>query len=198
MKQNVLINCHKHFKDRANSKKLWIQFFDNKHDASFVQNHFQHLLYVNNEKKFDQIWKNIQNIYESINDDISRYIAQKIMSKKHKWCKIWIDRYLHFNNHIFSRSKNQHATLKATLRSSQSDIDTIMKKIVDVCDRQRFAFVLTLNSIKNIYFSRLNKNIFRDLRVSIISFALIEMLHQYEKLMNARNKNISFFLYQAF
>ena len=83
--------------------------------------------------------------------------------------------------------------MKTSLRNFQNDIDTIIKKIVDVYDRQRFAFVFALNQIKNIFFSRLNKSIFRNLRTLIIFFALIEILHQYEKLMNVRNNNISFF-----
>ena len=189
LKQNVFINCHKHFRDRTDSKKLWIQFFDNKHDSPVVQSHFQHLLYASSEKKLDEIWKNIQRIYEPINDNISRYIAQEILSKKIKWCRVWIDGYLHFNNHIISRSKGQHAALKATLRSSQDDIDIVVRKAAEICDRQRSAYVLALSQTKANYPKRLNKGIFRNLRALITSFALTQILHQYEKLMKTRNKN---------
>ena len=70
-------------------------------------------------------------------------------------------------------------------------MNIVVKKTSDLCDLQRSAYVLILDKTRQIYLNRLKKSIFRNIQTLVTSFALTQMLNQYEKLLKARDKNIS-------
>ena len=80
--------------------------------------------------------------------------------------------------------------MKTALRSSQNDFDIVVKRVFDVCNRQRFEYNRVLVYARQNFSDRLNKAIFRDFRVLISSFAFIKMKEQYDILLNIRDNNV--------
>ena len=103
IENNIINNCRKHL----NSKKNWVVFFDDKKQK--ITKNMHKILYVKIENDLNLQWQLLQNKYNLMNSTICEYLSNEILSKKNKWNRIWIDRYMHFNNiAIFKFERANH------------------------------------------------------------------------------------------
>ena len=148
-------------------------------------------MYVIKKNDFDLWWQKLQNKYDFINDAICIYLINEIISKKRQWCKIWIDQKMHFNNHTFFKSEDDHIQLKIELKSFTNDLMSIIKKTNRRCDRIKSDYINKLKNEKQRLNHQLRKSLFRDLMIYVISHVLKSINEHYTRLLNAQKKNVN-------
>ena len=191
IEKNVLQNCRKFFGGREDGNELWSQFFGNKNTMPRIVGDFQRLMYTDSPHKFETLWQELRGKYSAINDNIISYLAKEIIPKKKKWSRAWTDSYLHFDNHTSSRSEGGHATLKASLGNSKSDLDTVVRTSRMTCDRQRSDYLLELGKARTRFPSTLKRGIFRDIQALVTPYALKKIAAQHDLVVEAQEKGKS-------
>ena len=146
-------------------------------------------MWANNEADFDKFWQALQNKYNPIDEDICLYLEEELLPKKRKWCKVWTDKIMHFDNTTTSRDEGSNANLKKELSNSKEDLKTVVDTSAVLCDRQRGNYRLNLDKAKQRLDHRLRAAIYRDLQAYVTLYALREIDKHYKRLTDTEKKN---------
>ena len=192
LKQNIAINCKKYF----STNEIWFVFFDEYNKKIKIKNmkDIHRLLYVDNQQNFDSIWQELQDTYNSVNENICLYLKNNFLSKKKKWCKIWTNFVMHFDHFTIFIDENSNALLKKKLMNSQKNLKTIVDIFNIICNRQRNNYIVAFEIAKERLNHKLRKIIYRDVEIYVTPFALRKIDDQYKRLLKTKKKNINLFV----
>ena len=189
LKQNIAVNCKKYF----STNEIWFVFFGEYNKKIKIKNtrNIHRLLYVDNQQNFDSIWQEFQDTYNFVNENICFYLKNNLLTKKKKWCKIWINFVMHFDHSTTFIDESNNVLLKKKLMSFQRNLKTIIDIFNIICDRQRNNYIVAFEIVKERLNHKLRKIIYRDVEIYVTSFALKKIDDQYKKLLKTKKKNIN-------
>ena len=97
---------------------------------------------------------------------------------------------MYFNNHAISRVENNNHNFKNQFEIFTNDIRFVVKNFDILYDKQRDEYQRALDQAKQRLFHNFKKLLYRDFQIFVTLFALRQIDEHYQKLLNAKNKNI--------
>jgi hypothetical protein len=164
---NVLINCKKNF-----NKEEWTIFFAE----------WKKITYAQTEQTFWEMWKQFSIKY---NDrDVMKYLTIIYITHVKHFVKCYINRVLHFDITTTSRDESEHATLKRQLKTSKSDLKSVIEDIDLLLINEHHDHLLKLNDDKTRFLMKLRKSIFQQISSYIITSTRRRNATQYQLIIN--------------
>ncbi len=168
---NVLAHCKKTFDDKEN----WTRFFDE----------WKAMTYASIEAKFWKLWNQLFVKYNRSHEDCVKYLIFTYIANCRQFVTCFINKFLHFDIIVISRSENDHAILKRQLRSSSKDLKIVINEIKFLLNNQLHDHLIAFEEARTRFSSILrSKSIFRQLIIFVSSYALKKINEQYDLMIN--------------
>jgi hypothetical protein len=167
---NVLMNCKKSFI----SKEAWDVFFAE----------WKTIMYASSDQEYRQLWDKFVDRYNLTQGECIDYLYDTyIRNYRRRFVKCYTNQVLHFDTTVTSRGEGGHAVLKRRLRSSMSDLKTMMNDINLMLVNEHHNYLIEMKKARMRYSIELRRSIFDQLVSYVTSIALWKILSQYKKLI---------------
>jgi len=131
--------------------------------------------------KYQFQWINLQKIYDTSHEWAIFYLKNDLLLiYKKKFVRCWINRKLHFNNHITSCDKESNATLKRKLEFFIDNLKSVVNSLKLLFMNQHHDYIEIIQMMKIRLSFHLRASILRDLVAHVTSFALHKIIEQYK------------------
>ena len=165
--KNVLKNCKASFAEEDD----WLEFLTAWH----------RVVYAFTENDMLEAWRTLSNTFKADYSADVDYLANTWLNKyRNKICKCYTNKYLHFDTCTTSRVESGHRVLKASLKCSTGDLDTVVSKILTVLMNCYQNYSTKLGQQKrNTPFS-VQHSVYRELIGRVSPHALRKINKQYQ------------------
>ncbi|KAH7844004.1 hypothetical protein Vadar_023309 [Vaccinium darrowii] len=147
-----------------------------------IQVLFEELCQVINsedEQAFNQAWNFVELLYKE-KEKVLCYIRNTWLPFKERFVHAWTKNCTHFGNRVSSRAEGAHAKLKQYLQVSTGDLHQVKNKICLAIDNEFNEIKTQLSSERIRVPHKCDNYFFKELITNVSSFALRELLKQYE------------------
>lgn len=103
---------------------------------------------------------------------------------RRRFVQCFINKVLHFDITITSRTENEHAILKRQLNSFNENLKTVVNDINLLLTNKLDDHFIVINEVKNRFSIKFRKSIFQQLIVYVFFYALRKIAEQYFLLMD--------------
>jgi hypothetical protein len=167
---HVLMNCKKSFIN----KEAWDVFFAE----------WKMIMYASSDQEYKQLWDKFVDRYNLTQDECIDYLYDiYIKDYRRRFVKCYTNQVLHFDTIVTSRDESEHAVLKRRLRSSMSDLKTMMNDINLMLVNEHHNYLIEMKKTRMRYSMKLRRSIFDQLVSYVTSIALWKILSQYKRLI---------------
>ncbi|KAG5565701.1 hypothetical protein RHGRI_001574 [Rhododendron griersonianum] len=165
IEKNILANCKSYFETQDN----WTTFLTT----------WNQVISSQDEQAFNEAWKLFELLYRE-KEKVLCYIRKTWLPFKERFVHAWTENCSHFGNRVSSRAEGAHAKLKQYLQVSTGDLHQVKIKICLAIDNEFNEIKAQLSSERIRIPHKCDIYFFKELITNVSSFALGELLKQYE------------------